>query len=814
MVASPSTSSLLLYGRPDAMADEIKTNEQLKLELMELRKQVDAFSRIESALQEFSANLVQNSATPTFVLDNGHRVMLWNRACEEMTGIKPADIVGTDEQWKPFYDHIRPVLADVIIDANIEDLSQLYHTYAKSKFIPEGLQAEGWYPNFNGVERYLSFNAAPIRNSNGELIAAIETFEDLTEIKRTDKKFAESERRYCMLFEKFPAVMLVIDPDSAEIVGANEAAILFYGYSREELTGKSMTEIIALPGEQVLQILRDATQGPQHAHLQHRLANGKIRDVELSREPFNINDKTYLFLVIRDITTRKEAEEAVRDSDKKLQAITSLANDAIILIDDGGKVSFWNTAAEKIFGYEKSELMGKALDIIIPPQYKEAHKKGVTRFVETGSGPMIGKIYEVSALRKDGSEFPVEVSISGLQIKGKWHSAGIVRDITGRKTMEAQLRQAQKMVAIGTLAGGVAHDFNNILTAIIGFGSLLTMKMEKSDPLLHDVKQILAAADRAAILTQSLLTFSRKLPIDTKPVNLNDIVNKVEKFLARLLREDIEFKCMLSEENLTIMADPPQIEQVLINLVANARDAMPTGGKLRISTEILELDREFIWAHGYGTLGRYASLTCSDNGAGMDKETVQRIFEPFFTTKEIGKGTGLGLAIVYGIVKQHNGYINCYSEPGQGTTFRIYLPLIRALPEVACEMPETLQKGGDETILVAEDYDSVRDLIKQVLETFGYKVVVAVDGEDAVAKFIENKDEIKLVILDVIMPKMNGKETCEKILQLNPDMKCLFTSGYAADIIDEEEKKMLHFLSKPVVPTMLLRKIREILDNG
>jgi PAS domain S-box-containing protein len=795
------------------MTEVNKTNEQLMHELMELRKQVDAFSRMESALKEFSANLVKNSAAPTFVLDNGHRVMLWNSACEELTGLKAADIVGTDEQWKPFYDHIRPVLADVILDAKIENLPQLYQIYAMSKFIPEGLHAEGWYPNINGMDRYLSFNAAPIRNNKGELIAAIETFEDLTEIKRTEKRLAESEKRFRMLFEEFPAVMLVIDPDSAQIVGANEAAILFYGYSREELTGKSMTEIIALPGEQVLQMLRDATQGPHYVRLQHRLANGKNRDVELSQGQIKINDKTHLFFVIYDITARKEAEEAIREGENKLLAITSLATDAIILINNEGNIAYWNIAAERMFGYDTSEMMGRNLEIIIPPQYREAHIKGFRRFAETGHGPMIGKIYEVSALRKDGSEFPIELSISGLLLKGKWHSAGMVRDITGRINLETQLRQAQKMEAIGTLAGGVAHDFNNILTAIIGFASLLTIKMAKSDPLLNEVNRILAAADRAATLTQSLLDFSRKTPVVTKPVNLNNIVNNVEKLLSRLLREDIEFKSTLTAEDLTVMADPAQIELVLINLVTNARDAMPKGGLLRISTEVLELDRDFIWEHGYGTPGRYASLTCSDNGSGMDKEAVERIFEPFYTTKETGKGTGLGLAIVYGIVKQHNGHINCYSEPGQGTTFRIYLPLTSELPEVAEEMTETPQKGGDETILVAEDYDSVRDLIKQVLETYGYKVIIAVDGEDAIAKFDENKGEIKLVILDVIMPRKNGKEACEKIQQSKPGMQCMFISGYAADIFDEGEKKLLHYLPKPIIPTMLLKKIREILDS-
>ena len=794
------------------MTDENMTREQLMQELAQLRKQVDAFSLMGAALNDFSANLVQNSAVPTFVLDTSHRIVLWNRACEELTGIKAADIVGTDKQWEPFYDLKRPVLADLIIDAKMEDLPHLYGSYSKSKFIPEGVQAEGWYPGRNGKERYISFNAAPIRNSKGELIAAMETFEDLTKIKRAEKRLAESEKRYRTIFEESPAVMLVIDPDSAGIVGANEAAVQFYGYGKEELLGKSMTEIIALPGDQVLQMLRKATDGPHYIQLRHRLASGEIRDVELSRGPINVDGTTYLFSIIHDITARKAAEEAIREGDEKLQAITSTATDAIILIDDTGNVSYWNTAAEKMFGYDDDEMLGRNLEIIIPPQYRDAHKKGFKRFTESGHGPMIGKVYEVSALRKDGSEFPIELSISGLLLKGKWHSAGVVRDITGRRNLEEQLRQAQKMEAIGTLAGGVAHDFNNILTAIIGFGSLLTMKMAKNDPMLHDVNQILAAADRAATLTQSLLTFSRKTPIETKPVSLNSIISKVEKLLVRFIREDIELTSTLAAEELTVMADPAQIEQILINLVANARDAMPKGGKLRICTDIVELDREFIRVHGYGTPGRYASLTCSDTGSGMDKETAQRIFEPFFTTKETGKGTGLGLAIVYGIVQRHNGYINCYSEPGMGTTFRIYLPLTGALPETAGVVPEMLPKGGDEIILVAEDDAAARSLFKQVLETYGYTVIEAVDGEDAIGKFIAGKDEVKLVILDVIMPKKNGREACEAILHIRPDMKCLFTSGYTAGIFDGGEHKLQHFLSKPIIPTMLLKKIREMLD--
>jgi PAS domain S-box-containing protein len=795
------------------MNDEDKSKEQLIQELTELRAQNTGVNCEVTEQKQFLENVIQYSAAPTFVLDRSHRVVLWNRACEEMTGIKAADIVGTDGQWRPFYKCKQPVLADLIFDGNTQALPRLYTTYANSKFIPDGLQAEAWFPNMHGVERYISFNAAPIRNCAGELIAAVETFEDLTEFKMTEKKLMESEKRYRVLFEESPAIMLVIDPESAEIIGANGAAISFYGYSRQELIGKPMTEIIAQPSEQVFQMLREVAQGPHYVHLRHRLASGELRDVALSRGPINLDDKTYLFSVIQDVTAHKVAEEALREGEYKLEAITSTTADAIILIDEKGDVCYWNFAAEKMFGYDISEMMGQNLNIIIPQQYREAHRKGFTNFVSTGHGPMVGKIYEVSALRKDGSEFPVELSISGLLLKGNWHSAGVVRDITGRKNMEIQLHQAQKMEALGTFAGGIAHDFNNMLTVIIGHGTILTMKMAKDDPLVHDVQQVLAAADRAANLTQSLLAFSRKTPIKRKPVNLNNIVGRIEKLLARLLRENIEFKTSLADEELIIMADSAQLEQVLMNLATNAQDAIPNGGRVAISTDAANLDLEFIQVHGYGTPGRYAVLSFSDTGFGMNEETAQRIFEPFFTTKEVSKGTGLGLAIVYGIVQQHDGYINCYSEPGIGTTFRIYLPLARTVSEEELEASEPSPTGGTETILVAEDDIAVRSLNRQLLETFGYKVIEAVDGEDAIAKFIENKAEIRLVVLDVVMPQKNGKEACEEIKRILPEMKFLFTSGYASDIFEYREITSINFISKPILPTILLNKIREILDK-
>jgi len=388
--------------------------------------------------------------------------------------------------------------------------------------------------------------------------------------------------------------------------------------------------------------------------------------------------------------------------------------------------------------------------------------------------------------------------------------------IENRKKLEGQLIQAQKMEAVGQLAGGIAHDFNNILTGIIGYGNFLKMKMKDDDPLMRYVNQILAAADKAANLTKDLLTFSRKQIINPIPVMINEIVESVRKFLSRIIGEDIELIIRLTDTSLTVMADPGQIEQVLMNLVANARDAMPEGGQLVIETKQVMLDNKFVSTYGYGKPGKYALVSITDTGAGMDESTRARIFEPFFTTKEVGKGTGLGLAMAYGIIKQHDGYVNVTSEKGKGTTFRIYLPVTNRKSDIPEFEESSEQPGGTETVLIAEDNSDVRSLTKSILEEFGYTVISAVDGEDAIEKFRENMDRIQLVILDVIMPRKHGKETLYEMRRIKPDIKVLFTSGYSADIVYKKGilAEDLEFISKPASPHSFIRKVREALDSG
>jgi len=381
--------------------------------------------------------------------------------------------------------------------------------------------------------------------------------------------------------------------------------------------------------------------------------------------------------------------------------------------------------------------------------------------------------------------------------------------------LEEKLRHSQKMEAIGTLAGGVAHDFNNILMAINGYGALLQIELEEGSKLWAYADQIIKAGDRAANLTQRLLAFTRKQIISPKPVVLDDVIRNIEKLLIRLITEDIDIGFLLEAGDSVVLADSGQIDQVLINLVANARDAMTHGGEINIATRVIALDDEFLKQHDQSGGGEYALVTVRDNGAGIDENVMGKIFDPFFTTKEVGKGTGLGLSMVYGIVKQHNGIIEVDTEVGRGTTFRIYLPLIKPVKkEQLINTPELLP-GKLETILVAEDDSTVMGFLKKLLESNGYNVIGATNGEDAVKEFIKYKETIRLVLLDVVMPRKNGKEALDEIVRIRPDIKAIFISGYTSDVIDWKctLREDVYLIQKPVQPVVLLTKLREVLGK-
>ncbi len=392
---------------------------------------------------------------------------------------------------------------------------------------------------------------------------------------------------------------------------------------------------------------------------------------------------------------------------------------------------------------------------------------------------------------------------------------GLITDVTEQRHLEEQLRQSQKMEAIGALASGIFHDFNNILMAIMGHSELLRMKIDADDPRIKHVTYLIDLVERAGALTDRLLTFARKESDSLKPVSLNALVRSLRQLLPPLLGERIALTFHLSAKELTVTTGRGQIEQVLMNLATNARDAMPDGGQLAIETATVELDAAFQGRHGYGVAGQYALVSVADTGAGIPKEIQERIFDPFFTTKEPGKGTGLGLSIVYNIIKQHNGFINCYSEPGNGTVFRVYLPLAESIAEEARpQHQQTSAMTGTEQVLVADDDHDARRIMVQALEAFGYRVIEAGDGLDAVSKFLDQMDRIQCVVLDVAMPGKNGKQAYDEISLVHPNIPVLFTSGYTADgarkrgiLVDEHS-----LLFKPLSPTALVKAVRAVLD--
>jgi PAS domain S-box-containing protein len=483
--------------------------------------------------------------------------------------------------------------------------------------------------------------------------------------------------------------------------------------------------------------------------------------------------------------------------------------DSIMLLDRKLNVFWANRAAAENVGIAAEQMVGRHCYSISHNHTSPCESCPVLKCFESGA------CSEETVNLPDGRV----LSIRTVPLMDKQGTVAKVialkRDITEHKKMEMQYLHAQKMESIGTLAGGVAHDFNNILTVIVGLGELMSMQMAEDDKQRRHIEGILDAAERAASLTRQLLVFSRKQQSECRPVDLNEIVGRMEKFLKRIIGEDIIFKHMSHGVPLPILADNGQLEQVLMNLAVNARDAMPLGGEFVLRTERIMLHEEIVTSHGGGKPGGYALLTVSDTGTGIDKATLQRIFEPFFSTKEVGKGTGLGLSVVYGIIKQHEGFINVYSEQGQGSTFRIYLPLTDvAQPETGAQQLQAVV-GGTETILLAEDDDMVRDMVINVLSDAGYKVIEAVDGEDAVEKFSENAEAVQLLLFDLIMPRMNGKQASDRIRRMQPAVKTIFATGYSPDIAQQKTSPDdgTFIVYKPVTPNELLRKVRNVLDN-
>jgi PAS domain S-box-containing protein len=511
-------------------------------------------------------------------------------------------------------------------------------------------------------------------------------------------------------------------------------------------------------------------------------------------------------------------DDARRSQERLTDAVIAAALDAFILMDRNGRILEWNAQAERIFGWKRTEALGRTIaETVIPPALRERHERGLARFLATGEGAVLNRRNELTAQRRDGTEFPVELIVTPIAVGDGWAFSGFIRDLSEQKQTEASLRQFQKMQAVGQLTGGVAHDFNNLLTVVIG--SLDMAAGEAAGKLRALIDTALRAAERGAALTQRLLAFSRRQPLSPAAVDFNALVASMEDLLRRTLGETIEIQFVPQPGLWPAFADESQVENTLLNLAINARDAMPEGGRLTIESANVRLDEAYAALNAEVTPGEYVMLAVTDTGTGMPPEVIERAFEPFFTTKETGKGTGLGLSMIYGFAKQSRGHVKIYSEVGHGTTIRLYLP--RAGEQVGAEPraapPARGEPRGGETILLVEDDAEVRALAATHLRELGYRVIEARDGREARAILGDAGTEIDLLFTDIVMPGgLTGRQLAEEARRRRPNLRALFTSGYTENAVVHHGRldEGVIFLAKPYRRDDLAAKIRAALDDS
>ena len=511
---------------------------------------------------------------------------------------------------------------------------------------------------------------------------------------------------------------------------------------------------------------------------------------------------------------RHQAEAALRASEERFRVLVENSSDALLLIDAEGRVSYITPSSQRHLGWKPEQMLGRSIFDFIHPEDREMVGVRMDEALQEPGQPITE---EVRFLDADGGWRIMEgVAVNRLSDPAVGAIVVNARDITERRKLEEQLHQAQKMEAVGQLAGGVAHDFNNLLTAILGYCNLMLDEIPPDDPLRPDLQEIHSAGERAAALTRQLLAFSRRQMLKPQVVDINALVKQLEQLLRRVISEDVELKTVLAPDLPPVNVDPASLEQILVSLAVNARDAMPAGGRLTIETAMVQLDDTFAVTHVAMTPGEYNLIAVSDSGEGMDAETSARIFEPFFTTKEQGKGIGLGLATVYGMVKQSGGHISVYSEPGHGSVFKIYLPpaALPSAPQPVGRRGATGAIRGWETVLLVEDEDAVRALAREVLRRHGYVVLEARHGFDALRVVERHTNVIHLMITDVVMPFMSGRELAERLSTVRPKMRVLFMSGYTDHgLVHRDLTPGSAFLQKPFTPEVFARKVRSILDG-
>ena len=633
----------------------------------------------------------------------------------------------------------------------------------------------------------------------------------------------ESEETFRLLFEHHPIPMWIYDLETLAFLAVNDAAVRRYGYTRAEFLALTLKDI--RPAEDVPRLLEEVAQKrppwQQASDWRHRLKNGAVIDVEITSHMIEYNGRQAALVMAQDITERKQVEAESRLKDELLRMTGEMAKVGGWEFDAQTLKGTWTDEVAHIHDLDPGQPTNVELGLsFYLPESRQKVERAVKEALELAQ-PYELELEMVSAKghHKWVRTMGLPVVDGGKVIKVR----GIFQDITAPKQLEAdneqlaaQFYQAQKMESIGRLAGGIAHDFNNLLVPILGYAELGMRKLAPDSQLYANFKQIKEAGERAAGLTRQILAFSRRQVLEMKVLDLNQVIIEFQKMLDRLIGEDITLQTRLASTLPSIQADQGQLEQVLLNLVVNARDAMPDGGRLTLETAQAALDETYAAQHPEVQPGPHVLLAVSDTGQGMDAATQERIFEPFFTTKARGQGTGLGLATVFGIVKQHQGNIWVYSEPGRGTTFRIYLPLAEALPPVEEAAPEAGLLEGPETVLVVEDEAGVRRLVCEALQGYGYRVLEAGEPQAGLTLARGYEGVIDLLLTDVIMPQMNGRELYERLAPERSGMKVLYMSGYTDDVIVHHGvlEAGVVLLQKPFTMRSLLQKVRAALGES
>ena len=927
-----------------------------------LRAQSEGQLALEEREEELR-QIIQGYSIPTFVIDNRHEVTHWNEAAENLTGITAEEMIGTKNQWKPFYSEERPVMADIVVNGLPDNETRGYHLdgFGRSSVTEGTIEAEDFFPNMGEDGRWLLFSATPLKALNGDIIGAIETIQDMTDRKQAEEVLQESETRHKNLYsmmrlmsDNLPDLIWAKDMES-RFLFVNKACseILLDARDTDEPIGKTdmyfaqrridshpenpdyftFGKMCADSDQAVLDtkkplrfdesgnvrgelLFLDVHKAPfededgtligtvgcarivtkqrqMERELQEReekyrlLADNSIdviwqTDLKLvftyvspsvsktfgysveewvgtrlsqhaGAEDFSGIEETALHAIehykdfeyltfdavmlrkdgteipveitgrllldkkgfpiglqgtTRDITERKRAEE---ERERLMSAIAQAA-EAVVITDSEGTIQYVNPAFERVTRYTREEAIGRNPRILKSGEHDAAFYKEMWETLTRGeawSGHFTNR-------RKDGTLYAEESVISPVRdASGRTvNYVAVKRDITEEMKLQEQYRQAQKMESVGRLAGGVAHDFNNMLGVILGHTELAMDQMDPAGPLFPNLQEIRKAAERSADLTRQLLAFARKQTIAPKVLDLNETIEGMLKMLRRLIGEDIDLAWLPKAGIWQVMVDPSQIDQVLANLCVNARDAITDVGKVTIETGNATFDEAYCDDHLGSVPGEYLLLAVSDDGCGMDKETLGKLFEPFFTTKETG--TGLGLSTVYGVVKQNNGFINVYSEPGDGTTFKLYLPRYAGVAEqVRTEGSAEPADRGHETILLVEDEPAILKLATTMLERQGYTVLAASMPGEAIRLAAEHTGKIHLLMTDVVMPEMNGRELAKNLLSLYPDLKRLFMSGYTADVIAHRGviDEGVNFIQKPFTMQDLAAKVRQVLNG-